>query len=490
MTGTIQHRALVAGSIHGVANWVVADNAARLALTGLTTDDLHKICYVSSLGTYYSLISASPVAWKTFSGINEINVMDAPFNAPASTEDAQVDATAQIQAALSYAVTLDPPAKVIIPSGRKFFSSTGVEVFSGTNLEINGDLLQMMRDNPTNFDLIYGGNITNSGTPEGTALSDVLINGTGRVGYALNASQDEAHVNANFQPFRIRAKQNVTIRDLTLYRVKNMGIVGALPRTNYIYQQGDWCDRVNVLNLKVKDPIADTGTLEVRGVSSGKIKDNQLVDIESPNYIWTGAILVDSEDSYTSNGLPGSVIYTQYPNEDPSNNASFGRLEVSGNVAMSYSSGYKSIDVRANNADVFNNNCWELKAYCGTGANRNTTQVYKNTVRGAVPLDVTDLAANGISRCEHNIIESCSVYGIKITGYQKLPITRFNTVAQILNGEATQVMNIEFYSGASGREAQIYENYYEREEQQNVINNFGFGYNGRIEAPKWIGSST
>ena len=97
----IQHRDIPVGGVHGTANWVVSNEAARAALSGLVSGDLHKVCYVTDTSTYYCLVAVSPAHWKSFSGFLDINVKDYPYEAPSN--NSTISARVQIQAAIDAA---------------------------------------------------------------------------------------------------------------------------------------------------------------------------------------------------------------------------------------------------------------------------------------------------------------------------------------------------------------------------------------------------
>ncbi len=62
--GNIRHsQQTTADGIHTVAAYIYADEAARLAATGFTTDDLYKIAYQTSTDTLWVLIDTSPITW-------------------------------------------------------------------------------------------------------------------------------------------------------------------------------------------------------------------------------------------------------------------------------------------------------------------------------------------------------------------------------------------------------------------------------------------
>lgn len=58
------HKNAALGDIHKAVNWVVADEAARLALS-VSVDDLYKICWQIDTGLAYILTDDSPMTWGT-----------------------------------------------------------------------------------------------------------------------------------------------------------------------------------------------------------------------------------------------------------------------------------------------------------------------------------------------------------------------------------------------------------------------------------------
>ncbi len=57
------HRHLTQGDIHTIAEWVYADDTARLAATGFVAADLYKMAYQISSGTPWLLTGYSPITW-------------------------------------------------------------------------------------------------------------------------------------------------------------------------------------------------------------------------------------------------------------------------------------------------------------------------------------------------------------------------------------------------------------------------------------------
>lgn len=56
------HKNIAEGELHSIANWVVVDEAARLALVPAATD-VHKICFQQDTSKYYGLTDDAPATW-------------------------------------------------------------------------------------------------------------------------------------------------------------------------------------------------------------------------------------------------------------------------------------------------------------------------------------------------------------------------------------------------------------------------------------------
>ena len=483
-----------AGGGGSLVKWTAASADQRLALTGLTTDDLHKVCFQSDIVAYFMLSSLSPITWVELNHSSVIDVTQAPIFATGSTEDNQIDERSKIQSAIDYSLNFTPPRKVLIPSGKKFFIDSPVFIPSKAHLVVDGELL-LRNTASTPPPCVVGGPYL-SGPTDTTRLNDAVLEGSGKIGLSLAASQDPVYMAAEIQPFRFVADKNVTIKDFTIYRMNFLGEVRADNGASGSHFQKRWCDQVYIENLKLKDPIGDTGRLLVSQLNSGRIKDNVFVDNNLPVPMYTGAIKVTSYDQFTLNGLPGSSSITEYVNEMPENWAAHGRIEVSGNVVMSYSLPYNggSLEVFCNNADVFNNTTYGIISWAGSACERNTTRVHNNFCRGDIPIEFEDLAEYGISVVENNTIEHCTVYGLKITGQYKFPVTRNNFVLHMLSGEAAQVLNVQQASGFPSqiKHGQIYDNFFEKEGHANVYggNSPALFNKAKIEMPKWAGSTT
>jgi hypothetical protein len=483
-----------AGGGGSLVKWTVAFETERLAITGLTTDDLHKVCFQSDIVAYFMLSSLSPITWVELNHSSVIDVTQAPFFATGSTEDNQIDELAKIQSAIDYAeanFTLN--RKVLIPSGKKFFIDSPVILPSRMHLVVDGELLLRNTAPTPPSGVVLGPYL--SGPSDTSRLDDAVLEGSGKIGLSLAASQDPVYAAAEIQPFHFTAGKNVIVKDFTIYRMNFLGFIAAsILGSELSHFKKNWCDQVYIENLKLKDPISDTGRLTVKQLNSGRIKDNVFVDNNLPTPMYTGAIYVNSYDVYTSNGLPGSSSITEYVNEMPENWAAHGRIEVSGNVAMSSSQPYgqRSMGVFCNNADVFNNTTYEIMS--SAVSERNTTRVHNNFCRGDTPIDFVDCAEYGISVVENNTIEHCSVYGLKIGGLYKFPVTRNNFVLHKLSGEAAQVLNVQQLSGTPNqiKHGQIYDNFYEKEGHANVYggNSPASITKAKIEMPKWAGSTT
>lgn len=84
----IKHSLIPAGERHSPFNWIVADAAAKNAITGVTTNDLNKTLLQQDTGVVYRLSVADPITWVALADqLNTINT------ATQSALDAKLDDT-------------------------------------------------------------------------------------------------------------------------------------------------------------------------------------------------------------------------------------------------------------------------------------------------------------------------------------------------------------------------------------------------------------
>lgn len=71
------HKNVIPADNHSIISWVVADNAALLALTP-TVDDIGKVARQVDTGTFFILVDESPVTWKSISSpaAGDLNIVD------------------------------------------------------------------------------------------------------------------------------------------------------------------------------------------------------------------------------------------------------------------------------------------------------------------------------------------------------------------------------------------------------------------------------
>ena len=69
----VQHRDIPQGYVHGIVNWVFSNLTERDNFTGITAEDIHKVCFVESgTGEYFAVAAVDQingvVTWHSLGG--------------------------------------------------------------------------------------------------------------------------------------------------------------------------------------------------------------------------------------------------------------------------------------------------------------------------------------------------------------------------------------------------------------------------------------